>query len=575
LSELKIIKSKRITSHNLTNNGKEKIIQKVFSEIHQVKRIIANKFNQSHYQDLLFKNKFTSGLWKEFKSPILLAWEVQKFVNQDLLEKDLERLERKVKSFKYKLFNIELNQNPKKTKRIRRKSNLGKLLEKLIQYEYLQYRSKSTNKYLISLNNDINIGLDLLKDNIKSKLLKLKDIIIFKIKFKKKAINYTTGSIIKIPQKELGIKPRIIKDISNSLFKYFYCFDYRDSSDNFKKKTINIPLAYNEKFHGNLEQYANSISKNKYSKKLKLKNYIFSITSNKSKILLNNPIKNIKKKKLNYIFKKNKQNKIITNNLLEVEHTISFSKNSKRLNISLTYQSEINFKKQNKMIGIDIGGKINNTIATSEDKFIGFKHLKTIIKKLNKIETNEKYSKQITEIKELKAKRLAKVYRENFSKIINEVSDFLKECNKNKITDIVMEDLNVFSTLGKRKSKELDEKHNRVFRLLRMSGLVEIFRKIARNLGIRIHTIPSYYTSKWCRICNCIDNNNRKKDNDRLFCCIDCNHTDDSDFNASKNILEIFKRFLNDFCDINKFGEYSAKKYLTKEFVKNKLSGKL
>jgi len=40
---------------------------------------------------------------------------------------------------------------------------------------------------------------------------------------------------------------------------------------------------------------------------------------------------------------------------------------------------------------------------------------------------------------------------------------------------------------------------------------------------------------------------------------------------ASKNIRIIFGRFPNEFCSINKFGKYSAKKYLKKKFVKTKL----
>ena len=100
-----------------------------------------------------------------------------------------------------------------------------------------------------------------------------------------------------------------------------------------------------------------------------------------------------------------------------------------------------------------------------------------------------------------------------------------------------MEDLDIFSSLGFSKSKDLKEKHNRIFRLLRMSGLVEMFRKIGRNRGIRIHTIPSYYTSKWCSRCYKINDNNRKG---RAFECRSCGLNEDADINAAKNIKIIY-----------------------------------
>jgi hypothetical protein len=122
--------------------------------------------------------------------------------------------------------------------------------------------------------------------------------------------------------------------------------------------------------------------------------------------------------------------------------------------------------------------------------------------------------------------------------------------------------------INKEKNKDLEEKHNRVFRLLRMTGLVNIFRKIGRNLGIRIHTIPSYYTSKWCNKCNHIEDNNRYG---KLFLCVNCNDSGNADKHAGENIEIIFARFANLFSVINSFGEFDAKKFIKKEFVKENL----
>jgi hypothetical protein len=147
------IKSKRISSHSNINIGKYNKILEIFEENNNTKNLIAKKFNDNpYYQDLLFKDKSIKlkSISKEFKYPNLLAWEIQKFVNDDLLEKEKERLERKIKNFKCNLrektnykdllkkreeSSSKKNANTfNKTKRI--SNNLTKVIEKLILLEY-------------------------------------------------------------------------------------------------------------------------------------------------------------------------------------------------------------------------------------------------------------------------------------------------------------------------------------------------------------------------------------------------------------------------------------------------------
>ncbi len=464
--------------------------------------------------------------------------------------KDKERLERKIKQYKASIFQITFEKDKKnkiKTSKTRKRTKLGKLLEQLIVFEYFKYRVKPDHKLYLSLSSNIKDLMNEYSPKMIHRILKLRDQIIYNMKYNKKPINYTTGSLIRTNQKELGTKViRLVKDETNKLYQYFYAFDYRDSTDNYKKKTINIPLAYNQTYHGNLKQYSNSLGGNRFKKKVILK------SDKKVKV------------------KTQKELIIDEINLLNVEHNISFSKNTHRLNISLTYNSSYTFKEKKKTIGIDIGGGIDNTIATSNDELIGFKHLTKIIEKLNKVETDENLNSNDTETKELKAKKLSKIYRENYACIVNEVNEFLIDCEKNDITDIVMEHLDTFGSLGNKRDKNVDEKFNRLFRLLRMNGLVDIFRMLARNKGIRVHTIPSYYTSKWCNKCNHIHTGNRKG---KKFKCQKCGHSGHADNHAADNIVIIFERFSDELCNqANEFGEFSANKYLTKEFIKDLLS---
>ena len=122
-----------------------------------------------------------------------------------------------------------------------------------------------------------------------------------------------------------------------------------------------------------------------------------------------------------------------------------------------------------------------------------------------------------------------------------------------------------------KRDKNLDEKYNRVFRLLRTQGLVELFKKQARKRSIVIHTIPSFYTSQRCSNCGEIDKTNLKTN--RTYHCKKCLHTENRDVNASKNMKQILERFSSMFCKKNKYNEYESIKFITKEFVFKTLNG--
>jgi len=541
---MNVIKSKTITSLPIINKSKNKILLKVMENNIIVKNNLSKRFNDNKlYQDLLFENKKLTHIYKEFNNQYWLAWETQKFINDDLLKKEMERLDRRIRTFKPKVFIKEEGKNKRKS------SPLTKLISKIIMLNYYSFRLKQTDKIILSLKKEIENQLNKYSPKLQARINKSVDFLISCIKYGKKPINYTTGTIFRTNQKELGIKPRLIYDHTNSKYNYFYCFDYKDWEDNFKKKTINIPLAYNENYHNNLYNYGQVLSNSKKKNMLKNKIKKEKETSFFDRFLKINNIKNIE-------------------NILHKEHCISLTKNTNRLKITLTYEDTYIPSKNGKTIGIDVGGGIHNSLATSENDLIGFKHLKKLVKKLEPIDNLPKNTKQE---REEKGKKLAKVLRENTYNINKEISSFLKYCETHNISDIVMEDLGILTFSNKKKNirnKELNEKYNRVFRLIRSSGLVELFRKQSRNKGIRVHTIPSYYTSKLCRNCGHIEDLNRQG---KQFKCKNCNHSADSDINAANNILDIFGRFPKVLCDSNIYGELSAKKYLKKSYVKELL----
>ena len=213
-------------------------------------------------------------------------------------------------------------------------------------------------------------------------------------------------------------------------------------------------------------------------------------------------------------------------------------------------------------IGIDLGGSINNTLVDSNNNFVSFEYLNKLVEKINIVDEIEA---KTSEEKKDKGRKLAKLLRVNEYFINNIIKKLLDEYSKQKINHLIFEKLDSWSVKWRKDSK-LDEKYNRVFRLLRTQGIVELFKKQARNRGILVHTIPSFYTSQRCSCCGVIDKSNIKTN--RLYQC-KCGLKIDRDINAAKNIKYILERFSSKLCKKNSYGEYESIKYITKEFTKS------
>ena len=602
---MSLYKTDRITTlPHLMNTNKNKIYNDYFNNLLIAKnRISEKRLKDKELQDMIFRYNFLSKEEKSYISrknkeyqednKVLTKWELQKFFNQDYIDKEQNRYEQRIDNFHYKLFTLEnrnvkikvkltsdeLENNKNKKKKykiILKKEYFNKQKPKSILGLYVEYRIK--NEYYISKyykENLEKIELKLIQKNskfletYKDRIETLIKSIIDKIKYKKYPINYTTPSIIKSGLSGLDKNTfRIAKDLENSKYQYYYRLDTYDLNGN--KEIIKIPLRYNETYHKDFKQYRLT-SNNKFVKgkeKNKLKEDI--------NLIKNIEIKKIKKEKETIKFVKSIKNgievesKIIS--LYEKEHCISFSKNSGRLTINLIKNDERIYEKQsitkNNLIGIDVGGNIKNSIVDSNNKVLSFKFLKKIIKELNII---DKIDNTTQEGKELKRIKLGKITRKIEGNLNDLIKTYLDKCKEKGINHLAFEQLNSWNLKGK--SKENNEKLNRVFRLIRRTGLVNLFRKQRRNKNIHIHTIPSYYTSKFCNKCksHIMEDKNINKKN-RTICCPNCGNVEDRDFNRAKNMKDILGRFPNELCSLdNKYYEFNRKKYLKKEFVKNTL----
>ena len=354
---------------------------------------------------------------------------------------------------------------------------------------------------------------------------------------------------------------------------------------------MNLPLAYNEDYHSDFKQYNKSLSTNKFlnkKKKFQLKDLtkikFTTLIPNKSKILLEQ--EKIKVKPLSFVNLNKSKHKSIINNidnisvLFEREVQISLSKCKQRLTLTLSKELDKSIEPisitDNNIIGIDIGGSIENTLVNSNGEIVSFTHLDNLIKKIEEIdelpsETSEEKLFLLSECNKQfackKGKLLSKISRINQYYINNIIKDYLNNCIKNDIKHLVFEKLDRWSVKWNI-DKRTNQKYNRVFQLLRQDGLVELFKKQARNKNIFVHTIPSYYTSQMCSCCHKIDKNNFK-DNRKYIC--ECGNNLDRDINAAKNMIYILERFSSMLCKQNSYLEYESIKFISKEFTKQVL----
>lgn len=183
--------------------------------------------------------------------------------------------------------------------------------------------------------------------------------------------------------------------------------------------------------------------------------------------------------------------------------------------------------------GIDLNVK-HNFCTISDGKIFDYdrtyiKEFCSELKKLDKI--------GLKNINESQKKHLNKIVRKNewyFKKLISEIVKYLVE---NKMTDIVMEDLDSFSKTFV-KNEEFEIKYSRLVRLLRLSNIKNWFMSQCEKHGIRVHLTSPCYSSQQCPKCGSIHKENRK--NQEEFECVECSHKSNADLNASINLKNRF-----------------------------------
>jgi len=239
--------------------------------------------------------------------------------------------------------------------------------------------------------------------------------------------------------------------------------------------------------------------------------------------------------------------------LIAKEFLLYPSTKKNKINISTTYEGEEPvFKLFNKAVGMDVNIK-HNFAKLSDDKEIDYdrEFFKNIVKDLIKL---DKIGYQNLSEKELK--KLQKLYRRLDWYVELLIHNILDYCEKNGITDLVVEDLRL-----KDKSNIINEefnmKYSRLVKLLHLSNVKNMLLRQGEKRGIRVHIVHSEWTSVGCPECGNIDKGNRTTQ--ESFKCSECGYEDNADHVGSVNVLERFNLFYEPGVQANRL--YSVDEY--------------
>lgn len=217
----------------------------------------------------------------------------------------------------------------------------------------------------------------------------------------------------------------------------------------------------------------------------------------------------------------------------DYEYTITFNEKEKQVNVNIC-KDGVRYIPDNKtnFIGIDVNVKhnlfslANNTTYDYDHKLVSdYAKLCKEIDLRKSRDENYKVGKR----NQYKLDKLSEKMLKSNQQLI---SSMCKELKEQGFDHIVMENLD--NGFGKSYTKSEDINFNRIVKFIKLSSLKNEVEHIARKYDIAISTVHAEYTSKTCSKCGCIDDHNRK--NQEEFICVDCGHQDNADHNASINI---------------------------------------
>ena len=181
----------------------------------------------------------------------------------------------------------------------------------------------------------------------------------------------------------------------------------------------------------------------------------------------------------------------------------------------LTFEKETPSKKnKGKAIGVDIG--IKKLIITSEGKVYG-KEIEPLMDKIQRKEQGSKAFKKALKERNYYINRTVKKLPFTNAKTV--VMENIKDIKRNT-----------------KKERRLRKEFRSKFQRWTYPLLFSRINQLCEADGVHFYAVDPAYTSQTCNICGFVHKLNRKGE---IFLCRNCGYTDDADYNASLNILNL------------------------------------
>ncbi len=199
---------------------------------------------------------------------------------------------------------------------------------------------------------------------------------------------------------------------------------------------------------------------------------------------------------------------------------------------------------ENNTVGIDVNSK-HNMFALSTGEFIPnddalIADLETELLRIDQKQKN--YNARFAKDEEHDAFKVSKKDKTRIEAITTKLNESNKQtiaslCKRfanSGITHIVMENLDGFQGSRLHATDKNGLNLGRLHLRSRLSSLKDMFIHIAPKYGLVVSLVQPEYTSKTCGQCGCIDDRNRQTQED--FCCVECHHAENADIHSAKNI---------------------------------------
>ena len=219
---------------------------------------------------------------------------------------------------------------------------------------------------------------------------------------------------------------------------------------------------------------------------------------------------------------------------------ISFDEVKKEIKITLVRNIKKNTSDNyegKQILGVDVNTKHNIfALSNYETQKIDKKLVKKIVrekKKLKKIQSQRDKLKLPKEYSK-RQKRIQDKINKQVEYLQNYACHLLLKNHKNSI--LVIENLERNLKKCKINNTQYEEElnYNDLFSLLRIYSMKDTVIRMSGNYNVNVVLVNPDFTSQMCPKCGHISKNNRKSQ--ETFCCEKCNHKNNADINAAKNI---------------------------------------